>query len=132
VSLSADDRLAITDLITRADDAASRRDVEGYVALFSDDGVLDGEKGEHRGRRALAEAVGPVWAAEGTASRHLTLNVTIDPIGDRADRAVAKSTLLIIDPGPPPVTLSVTTVIQHVDKTPAESWRIARRTVGGG
>jgi SnoaL-like domain len=131
VTPNADDRWSILDLITRADDAATRRDVEGYVALFSQDGVLDGEKGEHRGRRELARAVGPVWASEGTASRHLTLNVTIDPVAGQSDRAVATSTLLIVDPGPPPVPLTVTTVVQHVDKTP-QGWRITRRSVGGG
>lgn len=92
MTLSADDRLAILDLVTRADDAATRRDVESYVALFTDDGVLDGEKGEHRGHSELAEAVGRVWASEGTASSHLALNVIIDPVDGRCDQAVATST----------------------------------------
>src|SRR5580704_3690339 len=40
VTLSDADRLAILDLITRADEAASRRDADGYVALFTEDAVL--------------------------------------------------------------------------------------------
>jgi hypothetical protein len=34
VSLSVADRLAILEVITRADEAASRRDADGYVALL--------------------------------------------------------------------------------------------------
>jgi hypothetical protein len=36
---SAADRLAILDVITRADEAASRRDADSYVALFAPDAV---------------------------------------------------------------------------------------------
>ena len=62
MTLSAADRLAILDVVTRADEAASRRDAEGYVTLFTEDAVLDGAQGRHAGRQALRAAVGPVWA----------------------------------------------------------------------
>ena len=52
MSLSAADRLAILDVITRADEAASRRDADAYVALFTEDAVLDGPRaGTSAGRR---------------------------------------------------------------------------------
>jgi ketosteroid isomerase-like protein len=79
MTLSVADRLAILEVITRADDAASRRDADGYVALFSEDAVLDGTQGRHAGRQALRAAVGPVWAAEGPATLHLTLNRSWSP-----------------------------------------------------
>jgi hypothetical protein len=128
VTLSADDRLAILDLLARADNAATRRDGTAYVALFVEDGILDGEKGEHRGRRALAETVGPIWASEGAVSVHLTLNAVIDPVLGEPERATATSRLLILDPGPPPIVGGVSTIVQQVVKT-AGGWRIARRTV---
>ena len=65
MTLSAADRLAILEVITRADDAASRRDADAYVELFTPDAVLDGTQGRHAGRQALRAAVGPVWSAEG-------------------------------------------------------------------
>jgi SnoaL-like domain len=80
VTLTTDDRLDILELLARADNAATRRDTAAYVALFAEDGFLDGEKGEHRGRQALADTVGPIWASEGDASVHLTLNAVIDPV----------------------------------------------------
>ena len=79
MTLAAADRLAILEVITRADEAASRRDADGYVALFAPDAVLDGTQGRHDGREELRASVGPIWAAEGPATVHLTLNPVIEP-----------------------------------------------------
>jgi hypothetical protein len=128
VTLSTEDRLDILELLVRADNAATRRDVATYVALFAEDGVLDGAKGEHRGRNELARAVGQVWASEGTMSVHLTLNTVIDSPSEQPDRATVTSALMILDPGPPVVLHSVSTIVQNVLKTGA-TWLIARRTV---
>ena len=65
MTLSAADRLAILDVITRADDAASRRDADGHAGLFTEDAVLDGTQGRHAGREALRSGVpGPAHRAE--------------------------------------------------------------------
>jgi SnoaL-like domain len=128
VTLDAADRLDILDLLARADNAASRRDVEAYVALFSDDGVLDGGKGEHRGRHALVEAVRAVWDSEGDATVHLTLNAVIEAVPGHADRAVATTQLLIVDPSPPPAIKTLAVIVQHLEKS-GTRWQITRRTV---
>jgi hypothetical protein len=128
VTLSTADRLDILELLARADNAATRRDTAAYVSLFAEDGVLEGEKGEHRGRRALAEAVGPIWASEGAASVHVTSNAVIDAFSDRPDQATATSNLIILDPGPPVVIRSVSVIVQQVVRT-GPTWSIARRRV---
>jgi ketosteroid isomerase-like protein len=127
VTLSATDRLAILDVITRADEAATRRDADAYVALFTPDAVLDGTQGRHAGVEALHASVGPVWAAEGPATLHLTLNPVIEP-GPDADQAVARSVLLIVDPAPPPAIRATAVITQELRRTEG-SWRITRRTV---
>ncbi len=127
VILSDKDRLAILDVITRADDAASRRDADGYVALFTEDAVLDGTQGRHAGREALRASVGPVWHAEGPATLHLTLNPVIEP-GSDDGQAVARSVLLIVDPATPP-TIRVTAMITQELRRSGGSWLISRRTV---
>ena len=127
MTLSAADRLAILDVITRADEAASRRDADGYVALFTADAVLDGAQGRHAGRQALHAAVGPVWAAEGPATLHLTLNPVIEP-GPSDDQAVARSVLLIIDPSAPPALRHAAAITQELRRT-GGFWLITRRTV---
>jgi ketosteroid isomerase-like protein len=127
VTLSDSDRLAILDVITRADDAASRRDAVGYVELFTDDAVLDGTQGRHAGRDALRVAVGPVWAAEGAATLHLTLNPLIEPGRDDA-QAVVRSVLLIVDPAVQPAIRTAALITQELRRA-GGSWRISRRSV---
>jgi uncharacterized protein (TIGR02246 family) len=127
MTLSADDRLAILDVITRADEAASRRDADAYVELFTDDAVLDGSQGRHAGRAALRAGVGPVWAAEGPATLHLTLNPVVEP-GPAPDQAVARSVLLIIDPATPAAIRTTAAITQELRRSEG-SWRITRRTV---
>jgi uncharacterized protein (TIGR02246 family) len=127
VTLPADDRVAILDVVTRADEAASRRDADAYVELFTEDAVLDGTQGRHAGREALRAAVGPVWAAEGPATLHLTLNAVIEP-GPSGDRAVVRSVLLIIDSAAPPAIRAAAAITQELRRADG-SWRITRRTV---
>jgi uncharacterized protein (TIGR02246 family) len=127
MSLSDADRLAILDVVTRADDAASRRDPDAYVALFTPDAVLDGAQGHHAGREAMRASVGPIWAAEGPATLHLTLNPVVES-GPDEGQAVMRSVLLIIDPAEPP-TIRRTALITQVLSREADSWRITRRTV---
>jgi hypothetical protein len=127
MTLSAADRLDILDLIGRADAFATRRDADGYVGLFTADAVLDGAQGVHP-VASLRSSVDRIWAAEGPASLHLTLNPVIDPGGD-PDEAVVSSVLLIVDPGPT-ATIRTTAVITQIVRRTAGTWRISRRTVG--
>ena len=126
-SLSAADRAEILDVIVRADAAATSRDARAYAALFTDDAVLDGTQGTHAGSAALVDSVGPIWAAEGPASLHLTLNPVVDP-GDGPDEAVVHSILLIVDPAQPITIRTVAAITQTVQRRDG-AWRISRRTV---
>jgi hypothetical protein len=126
MSLSAEDRLDILDLIGRADAYATSRNADAYASLFTDDAVLDGTQGRHPAAE-LRSSVGPIWAAEGTATLHLTLNPVIDP-GTRPDEAVISSILLIVDPVPPITIRTAASITQTVHRA-GGSWRITRRTV---
>jgi ketosteroid isomerase-like protein len=127
VNLSDADRLAILDVVARADEAASRRDADAYVALFTQDAVLEGTQGRHAGRESLRAAVGPVWAAEGPATLHLTLNPIVES-GPEEGQAVVRSVLLIIDPVGPPAIRTAALITQDLRRG-TDSWRITRRAV---
>jgi hypothetical protein len=127
MTLSATDRLDILDLIGRADAAATRRDADAYAGLFTADAVLDGSQGVHPAS-TLRSSVGPIWAAEGPATLHLTLNPVVDP-GAGPDEAVVSSILLIVDPAPPVAIRTAALITQTVRRT-GGTWRITRRTVG--
>jgi uncharacterized protein (TIGR02246 family) len=126
-ALSTADRLAILDVITRADEAAGHRDAAAYVRLFTADATLDGSQGQHAGREALRAAVGPIWAAEGPATLHLTLNPVVDA-GPGAGEATARSVLLIVDPAHP-ATIRTTAAITQTLRRHDGAWLIHRRTV---
>ncbi len=127
--LTAVDRLDIAELLARADNAATRRDASAYVECFTEDVVLDGSQGEHRGRDVLLAAVGPIWQAEGPASTHLTLNVTLEADPDAPDLVIASSVLLIVHGSAPPSVHSVHAITQRLVRQTAK-WLIERRTVG--
>jgi ketosteroid isomerase-like protein len=121
------DRLDILELLALADDAATRRDVAAYVACFTDDAILDGGMGEHWGKAAMEEAVGPIWKAEGDASIHLTTNAVIESDSSTDDRAVAHSVLVILADDPV-IVHSVSNITHHLVKGPS-GWLVARRSV---
>jgi ketosteroid isomerase-like protein len=124
---SAADRLDILELLALADNAATRRDVGAYMACFTDDAVLDGGMGEHRGKAAMEGAVGPIWRAEGDTSVHLTTNAVVEPDSEAENRAVARSVLVIL--ANDPVTVhSISNITHHLVKE-STGWRVARRTV---
>ena len=126
MNLSAADRLEILDVVSRADAAATSRDADAYAALFTDDAVLDGSQGLHPAA-GLREAVGPIWAAEGATTLHLTLNPVVDP-GDGPDEAVVSSVLLIVAPAAPITIITAAAITQKVRRSD-DTWRISRRTV---
>ena len=127
MSLSPAARVDILALLTKADSAASARDVEGYLGLLTGDMVLDGDQGTYRGIAAMRSALATVWEVEEKASLHLTLNPVID--ADAAGAVVrAQSVLLIVDPGPPAV-LAATARVTHELRREGGRWKISRRTV---
>jgi ketosteroid isomerase-like protein len=128
VTLSAADRLDILDVVGRADAAATRRDADAYVSLFTDDAVLDGSQGRHAGATALRASVGPIWAAEGPATLHLTLNPVVDA-GHSQDEAIVSSILLIIEPAAP-ITIRTAAAITQTLRRTGGGWLISRRAVG--
>ena len=128
MNLEVSDRFDILDVLARADNAASRRDLDAYVELFTDDVVLDGDQGIHVGKETLRQAVGAIWANEGTATLHLTLNPTLDNVGSSTDEVIANSVLLIVQPGASPHILTAAIITQRLKRIGA-SWRISHRTV---
>jgi uncharacterized protein (TIGR02246 family) len=122
--LSAADRGAIETLVRSADDAATQRDDAGYAALYAEDGIMDGSKGNAEGRAAIGAAVKAVWAREPEGSVHLTREVTI---AEEAGQVVAHSKLIIVLPGIA-VPFAQALVMQTVRRT-NEGWRIARRLI---
>lgn len=117
---------AIENLVRSADAAATRRDDAGYVALYAEDGVMEGSKGNAEGRASIRAAVKIVWAQEPARSEHLTRDIVV---AEEAGQVIARSKLVIVAPrlAGPYAQASVTQTVRRTD----EGWRIARRLIGG-
>ena len=72
-------------------------------------------------------SVGRVWAAEGPATLHLTLNPVVEALDDDSP-ATARSVLMIVDPAPPVTIRTVAAITQTLIRQNA-SWYISSRTV---
>lgn len=125
------DRSDILEVVTRADDAATRPDADAYVAFFTDDALLDGDKGEHRGKERLRQSVGPIWESEGPTSTHCTLNAVVDGVDGEPDRAVVTSQLMILRNESSASIASLSFITQHLVRVDSR-WLIERRSVRSG
>jgi len=125
VTLEAADSLEILQLVARADARATARDAEGYVALFTEDAVMEGEEGSASGRDSLATAVARVWGGEAAGTLHLTLNALIE---ESAPEPTVASTLLLIAPLSSSPIAGTAEVRQRVRRT-SSGWRISSRSI---
>ncbi|PPH26774.1 hypothetical protein C5D09_15120 [Rathayibacter sp. AY1C9] len=128
--LSDDDRRQLAAVVRRADELATARDVDGYLALTTEDMVLDGAQGEASGHDAVRAAVTRIWAAEPSGTLHLTSDITVTP--GTVEGASAHSTLSLARGTPAhPEVWAVASITQLLRPT-SQGWLIARRTVGEG
>jgi SnoaL-like domain len=119
------DALALLQLVARADTLATQRDAAGYAALFTQDAVMDGDKGRVTGREDLAAAVARIWEAEPPGTLHLTCNAVID---EAASTPAVVSIVLLLTPRPPGLVGQAAHVLQRFLQTP-EGWRISSRHI---
>jgi ketosteroid isomerase-like protein len=129
--LSPTDRLDIADLVVRADSLATRRDADGYAALFTSDAVLDGAEGVHEGSEQLRSGAARIWSSEGEVSLHLTLNVEVHEVQGNLNGATASSVLVILAGDSTNAIRSVSFIEQEFVRD-GEVWKISRRTVKSG
>ena len=90
MTLTPDDRLALFDLVARANHALHVRDGEGWAATFAEDGVSLTEGGEEvRGQAALAAMIDGIPP---NTERHWAGNFVLEVVDDavvmRSDAAV--------------------------------------------
>jgi len=123
--MGSDDALALLQLAARADTLAMQRDAAGYSALFTRDGVMDGDEGRVVGREELGAAVARIWDAEPPGTLHLTCNAVVD---DAAGTPTVTSILLLLTPQPAGLVAHAARVLQRFRHTP-EGWRIRSRHI---
>jgi hypothetical protein len=125
--LSATDRIEIDEVVRRADERATARDVDGYLALTTADMTLDGGKGTASGRENVRRAITAIWAAAPPCTRHLTTDVRIDATD--GSTAEVRSTLSLVSGDEKNPVLGPVASIDQIVRRIDGRWLIARRTV---
>ena len=107
--MSADDRLAILDMIGRYSQAWDEKDADAYVALYTDDGVFelnpelpDGPTISEHGReqiRSWAEASHKRLADAGTRTRHVQSGTVFDELTEQTARTRTMLISMRLRPG---------------------------------
>lgn len=123
--LSAEDRLQILDVLARYNLAADDRDVEGYVALFTANGVIEGDMQTRPGQAGLREDLPGLFAMEGTLKRHLSLNHIIE---GGEDRATVRSLLLVCEGETLPAVVATSQVLDELERHDG-AWLVFRHHV---
>lgn len=124
--LSTDDRLDILDIIARYNRFADERDVEGTVALYADDGYIDGDFHTGRGHEGLRADLPGIFAMEGTLKRHVSTNHVFDTTGE--DAVTVRSLLIVVEGETLPGVGATADVTDELLRVGA-GWRIARHHV---
>jgi ketosteroid isomerase-like protein len=125
VSLTTDDRLAILEVIARYNRLADDRDVEGTVALYTDDGYIDGDFSTGRGPDGLRADLPGIFAMEGTLKRHISVNHVLDGDGETA---TVRSLLLVVEGETLPAVGATADITDELRKQDG-GWRVARHHV---
>jgi hypothetical protein len=124
-ALAATDALTILRLAAEADTCATRRDAAAYAALFTEDGVMDGDMGHVAGRGALTAAVARVWESEAPGTLHLTCNAVVD---DSGPAPTVASLMVMLIPQDAGVAVAAADIVQRFAQTP-EGWKIQSRHI---
>jgi|GEM_PF-3582853 len=119
-----EDQLTIINLINQADQLAGQKNAAAYVALFAEDGAIEGTQGQARGQAALKTMVDQVWAQEGQ-TLHLTTSVVVQSL--TATTASATSILVIV--AIPTLKIISLAQVTHQLALIDGQWRFTKRSI---
>jgi hypothetical protein len=120
------DRAEVRELITRADEMATLRDAEGYLALFASDAELTGTRGRASGTAALRAQIAEVWAREPVGTIHATMNAMVL---DGSTREVANATSRLVSIDAARNAILGTAFVRHRLRHDDSGWRFTARDV---
>lgn len=127
-----DDLEAIRRLCIDLSNCLDRRDLEGYGALFTEDGEWSGVVGRAVGPAAITQILGKYclpWESEGQRTYHTTVDMVIDIDGDTA-KAASKWQHIKRSESDAPVIWHLGHYDDRLRRTPA-GWRFTRRAAYG-
>lgn len=127
MTLSLEDRLDITDLYARYNQAIDSGQAAVWAGLFTADGEFNAGQRQLKGTAALEQMVVDN-AARGLTSRHYNSNLVLEATGDGATGRCYLVLMQNGGDGKPPQALASAIYSDDLVRTP-DGWRFARRAV---
>ena len=127
MSLTADERFALLDVIARYNLAADQKDVEATLALYTDDGHIDGDMTTGRGKDAMREDLPRIFQAEVTLKRHIATNVRFGEPTASGEVQVGY-VLLVMEAGAVPAAVA-TSLVTDTFRRDGDTWKVAHHHV---
>lgn len=125
--LSADDKYAIIETISRYNNASDRRDVEAHIAAYAPGGRIVSAMGSTEGGiEGLRGALPLMFAAEGTAKRHLPSNHEFDQTDD--DHVTVSYLLTVLEAETAPQVVATAWITDHFQRT-GQGWRVGEHQI---
>lgn len=122
MSLNADDKFAIHELITDLYLRIDAQDAAGFAGLFTSDGVFRAPYGDFKGHAAVEKFMADhIAAGQEDGVRHFVTNLVITPAGQNA---VVRFYIIKLKVATGPSFVATADGTFQVAKTPA-GWRIA-------
>jgi uncharacterized protein (TIGR02246 family) len=117
---------AVQDLLARYAHAMDQRKLDDCIALFDDNAVLSVTGDTHTGKAAIRAWMDGIAEAS-PPGRHLTVNITVDSLGD--NRYIAEADFALVRPGEGAPTLAV--IGRYYDEVGPvdDTWRFLHRTI---
>ena len=125
MTLTADDRFAILDVLAAANRAADEKDVAGMMAWYAEGSSIEGDMQASGDRSAFAEGLETIFQNEPGLKRHIGSGHLFEAEGDKA---VVRSLLTVFEGDDAP-TLVATADIRDELVREDGGWRIARHVV---
>ena len=124
-----DDRFAILDLIAAYNFAADAKDVEATVALYTEDGVIEGDMSTPPGHAGLRAGLPDIFASEPGLKRHLANNVEFLSVDDATGEVEVRYILLVMEASLVAMSIATSVVTDRFRRVGEGTWKVAHHHI---
>jgi hypothetical protein len=124
MSLKTDDKLEITELLSRYNLSMDRNDVEGWFDTWFDDGAFIADFGEAHGKKELENLMKRIQSDFASGKRHITTNLIF---GDNEKNCVGVISYLIVVDAKRKPSIVASGLYKDILQKDKDSWKFLHR-----
>jgi ketosteroid isomerase-like protein len=94
LTVTTDDKIEISELLSRYNIAMDRNDVDGWLETWDADGIFASNFGEARGKKKLEELMNTIRSTFASGKRHLSSNIIVGSGGNGSVGVISYLTVI--------------------------------------